>query len=605
MQAAKDPQAEDVMLRSMVRGMHVLMVVAALIAAAGVAFSATGELRRYIGSGMVLAIVAISHWQSGISLRRSVIVIVVGIWAMTGITAAMLSGVHAGSNIIYPFCIALAGWVLGRRWLVGMTVATMVVLIGLAVAEHFGAWLPAARAKPVLVAAQSCAILMVVSYMAWSARRMLGESRDRAQLASRELAAQNDELVRSREETDRLMKNMPAAVATFDAQSRLVRCNQRYSVLFAARPEEIIGKHIAEYVPQVAIDQLDTYWKAALAGTPQNYRRFNVDPRSHQVTWVDSALMPVFHDGAVVGLDAVLMDVTDKVQAEAELKSLNMELEQKVENRTRALLEARERLEESHDDLLRAQGSASLVAMIAGVSHELGTPVGNSRLAVSSSKEILGEFSRKFESGQLTKSDLQAFLSELNEGNRILESNLVRTERLLQSFRQVSADQASEQRRTFDLSETVAEVVGSMAPMLKRKPHRLVVDIPQGIVLDSLPGPLGQVFINLINNAYLHAFDGKEPGVLSITAQRVEPESVLIRVDDDGIGMSAEVVARLFEPFFSTRIGSGGTGLGMGIVKRIVERMLGGHIDVESAPGAGTRFAIRLPLQAPHTHADA
>lgn len=592
---------EDVMLGTMVRGMHVLMVVAALIAAAGVAVSATWELRRYIGSALVLAIVAISHWQSAISLRRSVIVIVVGIWAMTGLTAMLLSGVHAGSNILYPFCIALAGWVLGKRWLIAMTAATMVVLLGMALAESFEVWLPSPRAKPVLVAAQACAILMVVAYMAWGARRMLGQSRDRAHKASEELATQNEELVRSREETERLMKNMPAAVASFDAGSHLVRCNQRYADLFAAKPQEIIGKHISEYVPQVSLDQLDLHWKAALAGTPQSYRRFNVDPQSHLVTWVDAGLMPVFLDGQVTGIDAVLMDVTDKVQAEAELKSLNIDLEQKVEKRTRALLAARERLEESHDELLRAQAAASLVAMIAGVSHELGTPVGNSRLAASSSQDLLGELASKFESGRMTKTDLSSGINALREGFSILQSNLARAEFLLQSFRQVSADQASEQRRQFDLAETVAEVVGSMTPMLRRKPHRLVVEVPPGITMDSLPGPLGQVLINLINNAYLHAFEGLERGTLTVTAAMGEPGLVLVRVEDDGSGMEPEVLRRLFDPFFSTRIGSGGTGLGMGIVKRIVQRMLGGQITVESAPGEGTRFSIVLPLQAPQS----
>jgi signal transduction histidine kinase len=119
--------------------------------------------------------------------------------------------------------------------------------------------------------------------------------------------------------------------------------------------------------------------------------------------------------------------------------------------------------------------------------------------------------------------------------------------------------------------------------------------------MDSLPGPLGQVLINLINNAYLHAFEGLERGTLTVIAAMGEPGLVLVRVEDDGSGMEPEVLRRLFDPFFSTRIGSGGTGLGMGIVKRIVQRMLGGQITVESAPGEGTRFSIVLPLQAPQS----
>ena len=593
------PSEDDVSVRRFVHGLNIIVAAAVALSGLGVLLAPVHSSERIIIMLIGFATVIGSEWQLRKSPKNAVLVMASGFWILTALNAVFLAGIHSSANVVFPFVIALVGWALGTTWLVVATVATVAFMAVLALLEYLEWFIPTQRAPVISVVTTYMSLLPVMAYLTYSAKKQLSGSRDRAQQVSNALAAQNAELERSREETDRLMKNMPAAVASFDAHSHLLRCNQRYADLFAAKPQEIIGKHIREYVPQVAIDQLETQWKEALAGKPQSYRRFNVDPQSHLVTWVDAALMPILEGSQVVGLDAVLMDVTDKVQAEAELKSLNIDLEQKVEKRTRALLAARERLEESHDDLLRAQAAGSLVAMIAGVSHELGTPVGNSRLAASSSQDLLRDVASKFESGRMTKTDLATGIGALQEGFRILESNLTRAESLLQSFRQVSADQASEQRRSFDLAETVAEVVGSMTPMLRRKPHRLLVEVPPGIVMDSLPGPLGQVLINLINNAYLHAFEGVAQGTLTLHAELREGGEVRIRVEDDGCGMEPEVLHRLFDPFFSTRIGSGGTGLGMGIVKRIVQRMLGGQITVDSEPGKGTRFTIALPQCAP------
>jgi signal transduction histidine kinase len=126
----------------------------------------------------------------------------------------------------------------------------------------------------------------------------------------------------------------------------------------------------------------------------------------------------------------------------------------------------------------------------------------------------------------------------------------------------------------------------------------VVQNIPAGIIVNSLPGPLGQVIINLINNAYLHAFAGRTDGVVHIHGE-LRDGDVLIQVKDNGAGMSPEVQQRMFEPFFSTRIGDGGTGLGMSIVQGIVTKTLGGTLQVHSELGQGTRFDITLPREAP------
>jgi len=205
----------------------------------------------------------------------------------------------------------------------------------------------------------------------------------------------------------------------------------------------------------------------------------------------------------------------------------------------------------------------------------------------------------KIDSGQLKRSDLSDFLDTLRSGVDLLQRNLQRASGLLGNFKQVAADQASEQRREFDLSSVIHELVSSLQPSLKRHPHRIVIEIPDGLSMDSYPGPLGQVGINLINNAYLHAFEGRKDGVLTIRAE-VRGQAIELTFADNGRGIQPENLERLFEPFFSTKIGKGGSGLGMTIIKSLVCKTLGGDIDVSSTPGLGTRFRITLPRTAPH-----
>jgi signal transduction histidine kinase len=201
---------------------------------------------------------------------------------------------------------------------------------------------------------------------------------------------------------------------------------------------------------------------------------------------------------------------------------------------------------------------------------------------------------REVQTGVIKRTGLVQYLGEVGEGIALLQRNLDRAIELLGDFHQVAADQASEQRRQFDLANMVHEVMHTLSPSLKRQVHRVVVDIPEGIGMDSLPGPLGQVVINLVNNAFLHAFEGRSNGLLTIEG-RQDGERVRLAFIDNGVGMESEHLAKLFEPFFSTKIGKGGTGLGMAIVRNLVQKTLGGHVTVASTVGEGTRVDVELP----------
>ena len=589
---------DDNEFRRFVRWNQWALALAIVMALGGILVSTPTEWQRYMQLAFLVAVLLVSHWQVRFSPKRSVAVIAVGVWLMSSAAVVQFAGVYSANIVAYPFTIAMSGWVLGRAWLAGMTGVTVVFIAGVGFAEILGVFHPTPRVSPALALASVIPVILVTSFLTYSARQSLFNSRNRALRLSEDLTLQNAEVAAREHDLELLLNNVPAAVASFDAVSHLRRCNQRYAQLFAKTPADIVGKSIEDYVPPLALEQLRAHWDLVFQGTPQRYRRFNVHPVTSAVTWLDVDVMPELEQGKVVGLYAVLVDVTAKVQAEAEIRMLNEELELRVQRRTSELEKTMQTLHESREELARSQAKATLAAMIASVSHELSTPIGNSVLVASTFTDLSRQLQQQIESGQIRKSTLTELNRTLQEGGTMLQKNLERAETLLKNFKQVSADQASEQRRTFDLAVVVSEVISSLKPSHKNSPHRVVPSIPSGITMDSFPGPLGQVVINLINNAYMHAFDRREAGVLNITAE-LGVNDVVLKFSDNGAGIAADVLLHLFEPFYSTKIGRGGTGLGLSIVDSIVRKTLGGGMQIDSVVGEGTTFAVTLPLKAP------
>ena len=292
-------------------------------------------------------------------------------------------------------------------------------------------------------------------------------------------------------------------------------------------------------------------------------------------------------------------------QAEATTRQLNLELEDRVEQRTQELArsyiqlkEAFATIERAQEELVRSEKLASLGSLVAGVAHELNTPLGNSLTVATTLAERTRAFEKAVEGGALRRSTLAEFVQGTNQATELLTKNLFRASDLITHFKQVAVDQTSAQRRGFDLAETVAEVVVTLQPLFKKTPHHIELTIPSGIMMDGYPGPLGQVITNLVSNALVHAFEGREAGTVRIAAEPRDGQ-VRLTVSDDGRGIAIEHQAKVFDPFFTTRLGQGGSGLGMHIVYSIVTRVLGGRIALASQPGQGTILTLDLPLTAP------
>ncbi|MFC0254060.1 two-component regulator propeller domain-containing protein [Massilia consociata] len=263
--------------------------------------------------------------------------------------------------------------------------------------------------------------------------------------------------------------------------------------------------------------------------------------------------------------------------------------------------QAYHQLKETQAQLAAQERLASLGSLVAGVAHELNTPIGNSLLMASTLQEKTAEVAARFDGATLRRSDLADYMAASSEAAGLIVRSLHNAAELVSSFRQVSVDQASAQRRRFELAQACHEIVATLMNTVRLAGHRLELQVPAGIVMDGFPGPLGQVVINFVNNAMLHAFEG--PGGTMVLGAACEGDTVRIVFRDDGRGVPPEHLARIFDPFFTTRMGQGGTGLGLNITWNIVTSLLGGTVRVESAPGQGTAFVLDLPLRAPDAQA--
>ncbi|MBP2298249.1 PAS domain-containing sensor histidine kinase [Azospirillum picis] len=287
------------------------------------------------------------------------------------------------------------------------------------------------------------------------------------------------------------------------------------------------------------------------------------------------------------GFVRTLTDVTVEARSAEEIFTAMQELE-------RAYAE----LKETQASLVQAEKMASLALLVAGVAHEINTPIGIAFGCATHLSGRTGVLSDAFEHGTMKRSDLAAYVATAGDSARLIEQNLTRAAELIQSFKRVAVDQTSQERRCFELLAYLEEVVTSLGPTLRKSRHRIAIACSPGIMMDSLPGALSQVVTNLVMNSLTHAFPSGSSGHMVIDVDEMPDGDVEIRFADDGIGIPPENLPKVFEPFFTTRRGSGGSGLGLHIVFNLVTQSLGGRISVDSVPGDGTTFTLRVPKTA-------
>jgi PAS domain S-box-containing protein len=382
----------------------------------------------------------------------------------------------------------------------------------------------------------------------------------------------------------------PIGLACLSPDCRYLLINQRLTEICGISIEGHLGHTVRDCVPALA-DSVEQIVRSIVAtGEPvigievAGQRGNQVEERSW-VTYWHPLRMP---DGEIVAVNVAAEEITERKRAEREIRTARDAAETALRH-----------LRDIQDTLIEAEKLAALGRMVAGVAHEINTPLGSSLTVASTLQRKAEQFAADVARGNLKRSTLTEFLELVSDASVQLVTNLGRAAERVQSFKQVVADQTESLRRSFDAGELTGQVLSQFERQLRVRDIAFSLHCETNLAMDSYPGPFGQVLTNLAVNAMTHAFSDGETGTINVTLRAVNDDHVELLFADDGCGMAPDVERRAFDPFFTTRRHDGASGLGLHIVHSIVVDRLGGQLRLESLPGAGTRFQLILPRIAP------
>lgn len=371
--------------------------------------------------------------------------------------------------------------------------------------------------------------------------------------------------------------------------------------------EEVLEKKL----PATLINYVIRTQKDVVLNQATNKGDFTTDPYICQARPQSILCLPLIHQGKMNGVlylenrlttDAFTPDRLEilqllSTQAAISLENVNLyeTLEEKVSDRTAELTRTLENLKQTQNQLIEAEKMASLGNLVAGVAHEISTPVGTSITISSFLAQETENFLTAVNTGQLKRSVLNQYLQVAQESSQMLLANLTRAGELVNSFKQVAVDQNRLEHRTFNVKTYLEEIVLSLQPELRHQQHRIYITGDDQVTMTSYPGALSQIITNLVMNSINHAYPNQRSGTLSFQIEKQDQQLKLIYCDD-GCGIAADHLNKIFEPFFTTARNQGGTGLGLHIVYNLVHQTLKGTISCQSAINQGTQFFMTFPL---------
>ncbi|MBX9816945.1 MAG: PAS domain S-box protein [Burkholderiaceae bacterium] len=406
-------------------------------------------------------------------------------------------------------------------------------------------------------------------------------------------------------------QNLPVAVFAIDAQHQITFWNPHMTRLTGVTADTVVGTTDTwrgiypsprPCLLDVLVDgahpaDLERYYGQKLRESPiipgalegQDY--FG-NMQSGRGMWIRYCAAPLRDaQGRITGAIQTLIDVTRLKRTQTTLEELNRDLEARVQTRNAELKHAM-------GQLVQSEKLAALGSLVAGVAHELNTPIGNVMSVATTLTDEVADFSQKLLSGNARRSDVEKTTTRLHEASVLIERNATRAAKLINDFKEVAVDQSSTRRRHFALLDVVNEVLTTTRPLFKNAKHQVSLAIPADLEMDSYPGPLEQALTNFLTNSLNHGFEGVAQGQIHLQAH-LEGDEVVLEYADNGCGIAPGNLQHIFEPFYTTKLGRGGSGLGLYIVYNLVNNVLGGSITVHSNLGEGTRFVLRLPAHAP------
>ena len=399
-----------------------------------------------------------------------------------------------------------------------------------------------------------------------------------------------DAIAEGRRLLQMVIDTVPAVINVKDKQLRYVLMNRYMAGIFGIEPGDAIGHTTTDLMSRYGAEKTDENDKRVLAAGRELgfYEEEYRDSVGNMRQWLVNKLPILDTAGEIENIVTVALDIGERKRSEQEMRKARDSAETALRN-----------LRETQVSLIEAEKLAALGRLVAGVAHEVNNPVGISLTVASALERKTAMFAAEVGRGELRRSSLNDFLDTSRDASSQLVANLNRAAELIQSFKQVAADRNYSDQRSFDLGDLTEQVVMSLRPGLRKHNLTLNVDCQPNLMMNSYPGPYGQVLTNLFLNSVAHAFPDGKAGTVEIQVRESGKDNVEVIFSDNGCGMSLDVRRRAFDPFFTTRRDQGGTGLGLHIVYSIVTNRLGGRLDLDSAPGGGTRIQMILPRTAP------
>jgi len=378
-----------------------------------------------------------------------------------------------------------------------------------------------------------------------------------------------------------IVENVDTAICIKDENRKYVHVNDKFKSLFDISGD-LTERQDFDVFPYEFANQLKQIDDRATFGTDDYQKNLIYHHKEYGALYLEFKVKKIVKDNGTKHLVSYINDLTEQKKHEKTLAELNKLLEQQVRDRT--------------GELIQAEKMAMLGTLVAGVSHEISTPIGVSITASTFLSDQTNHLKKEFESGTLKKSEMVGFLELLDETGEILFNNLNNAAEMITSFKKVAVDQSSEEIREFNLKDYSRGVVMNLKPKFKNTKYKVHVTGQDDIMMYSFPGAMNQILTNLILNSLIHGFENRESGEIRIdVTQRSDVMGVRIEYTDDGGGIPKEMVPKIFDPFYTTKRDTGGSGLGMNIVRNLVEKTLNGTIKVYSDTGDGVKFVLDLP----------